>query len=532
MSKKNKALILGAGPAGLVTAWKLLEANWDVTIIEKNNISGGLCRSWKWNDFILDTGPHIFHTPEKLLKNFWKKNFGDLLIEGKFSCKNVKGKNFDQYYDYPLSNEALEKFDKNLKIKIKKELTKCNKKDERFRARNYKEYIDSFVGPTLRKMFFEKYPKKIWGVDTKNMTPDWAPNRIKFRNKILPFYHEQYAAVGKYGTGCIYDKIASIVKKKGGKFKFNETVKNFKFNDKKINEIITSKKKYKIKNNEIIISTLPISITSKFLGKKNNLKFRGICSVYLFYKKNEILPKNHHWLYFDSDRLLFNRITENKKLSKFVAPKNKSFLTAEITYSPGDKFSKMKPEIIMKKVKDQIGVTGIVDNKYLIGTSINYEPFVYPVQFADYKSEVARIKSYVESFDNLFSVGAGGEFNYADSQILFHKSFDLVNSLINRYNDLTYETKNINTVNLNSHLKIGNRLIGQGQKTFIVAEAGLNHNGSFEIAKKLIDNAKKINCDAIKFQSFLPNSRVSKFVKSEKYAEKIIGTQESISELF
>ena len=70
MNKKNKAIILGAGPAGLVTAWKLLEANWDVTIIEKNNISGGLCRSWKWNDFILDTGPHIFHTPEKLLKKF------------------------------------------------------------------------------------------------------------------------------------------------------------------------------------------------------------------------------------------------------------------------------------------------------------------------------------------------------------------------------------------------------------------------------------------------------------------------------
>ena len=39
------------------------------------------------------------------------------------------------------------------------------------------------------------------------MTPDWAPNRIKFRDKILPFYHEEYAAVGKYGTGCIYDEI-------------------------------------------------------------------------------------------------------------------------------------------------------------------------------------------------------------------------------------------------------------------------------------------------------------------------------------
>ena len=48
-------------------------------------------------------------------------------------------------------------------------------------------------------MFFEKYPEKIWGVETSKMTPDWAPNRIKFRDKILPFYHEEYAAVGKYG---------------------------------------------------------------------------------------------------------------------------------------------------------------------------------------------------------------------------------------------------------------------------------------------------------------------------------------------
>ena len=47
-----------------------------------------------------------------------------------------------------------------------------------------------------------------------------------------------------------------------------------------------------------------------------------------------------------------------------------------------------------------------------------------------------------------------------------------------------------------------------------------------------INSAKKIKCDAIKFQSFLPKSRVSKFIKSDKYVEKIIGTQESISEFF
>ena len=232
--EKKKIIILGSGPTGLITAWRLLERGFDVEIIEKNSNSGGFCRSWKYKDFIVDTGPHIFHTPDNELKKFWKENFKNLLIEGKFYGKNVKGKNFDEFYDYPFSRESLEKFEQNLKNKIKTELIKCKDLTKRFKAKNYKEYIDSFVGPTLRKMFFEKYPKKIWGLDTSKMTPDWAPNRIKFRDKILPFYHEEYAAVGKYGTGCIYDEIKKKIIKLGGKFRFNEKIIGLKHKDKKI----------------------------------------------------------------------------------------------------------------------------------------------------------------------------------------------------------------------------------------------------------------------------------------------------------
>ena len=58
-------------------------------------------------------------------------------------------------------------------------------------------------------------------------------------------------------------------------------------------------------------------MTSRFLGKNSDLKFRGICSVYLFYNQKFILPKKVHWLYFDSEQVIFNRVTENKKLSKF-----------------------------------------------------------------------------------------------------------------------------------------------------------------------------------------------------------------------
>ncbi len=49
-------------------------------------------------------------------------------------------------------------------------------------------------------------------------------------------------------------------------------------------------------------------------------------------------------------------------------------------------------------------------------------------------------------------------------------------------------------------VKIGNKLVGDDQPTFIVAEIGINHNGSLEIAKQLIDVAVKCGCDAVKFQ--------------------------------
>ena len=82
------------------------------------------------------------------------------------------------------------------------------------------------------------------------------------------------------------------------------------------------------------------------------------------------------------------------------------------------------------------------------------------------------------------------------------------------------------------NFKIGKKKVGEKNQVFIIAEAGLNHNGSINIAKKLIDNAVSIGCNAIKFQSFLPETRVSKKVKAEKYSEKVIGTQESIHEFF
>ena len=93
---KKKAYILGAGPIGLVCGWKLAESGYDVTLYERSRRVGGMCSSWQWKDFTLDVGPHIFHTPDKVLTEFWKREFGHLMQEGEFYCQNVQGESFDK----------------------------------------------------------------------------------------------------------------------------------------------------------------------------------------------------------------------------------------------------------------------------------------------------------------------------------------------------------------------------------------------------------------------------------------------------
>jgi len=53
-------------------------------------------------------------------------------------------------------------------------------------------------------------------------------------------------------------------------------------------------------------------------------------------------------------------------------------------------------------------------------------------------------------------------------------------------------------------VKIGNRLVGDGKPVFVIAEIGINHNGSVEITKKMIDAALFAGCDAVKFQKRTP----------------------------
>lgn len=67
--------------------------------------------------------------------------------------------------------------------------------------------------------------------------------------------------------------------------------------------------------------------------------------------------------------------------------------------------------------------------------------------------------------------------------------------------------------------------------TFIIAEAGVNHNGDIKLAKKLIDAAYAAGADAVKFQTFVPENVISIFAEKAPYQVEMTGAEESQLEM-
>jgi N-acetylneuraminate synthase len=75
------------------------------------------------------------------------------------------------------------------------------------------------------------------------------------------------------------------------------------------------------------------------------------------------------------------------------------------------------------------------------------------------------------------------------------------------------------------NISVDHKVIGEGSPVFIIAEAGCNHNGDLDLAKKLVDVAVEAGADAVKFQTFIADQLVTPYAAKADYQKKNTGNE-------
>jgi sialic acid synthase SpsE len=143
--------------------------------------------------------------------------------------------------------------------------------------------------------------------------------------------------------------------------------------------------------------------------------------------------------------------------------------------------------------------------------------------------EFNNVLSKIRNFDQINVIGTGGEYHYADLQILYVKGRDLAKRIISEYNSTnTFVSKKVVD---NKEIPIVPAKYFPA-KPFVIAEIGLNHGGNIEIAKKLLIEAKRVGVKFAKFQAYKTESRISAAYRANNYFEEVVGTEENLFQMF
>jgi len=183
--------IIGAGPAGLTAAYLLAKQGVRVAVLEADpEYVGGIARTAKYKGYHFDIGGHRFFSKAKEVEDFWSEILpNDMLVRPRSSRIFYNG----TFFTYPLKA-----FEALLKLGVL-ESTLCVLSYMRARAfprkneRSFEDWVTNQFGYRLFRIFFKTYTEKVWGMDCKEISADWAAQRIKglsltsaIKNALLP----------------------------------------------------------------------------------------------------------------------------------------------------------------------------------------------------------------------------------------------------------------------------------------------------------------------------------------------------------
>lgn len=267
-SKKERVLIIGAGPAGLTAGFEILKAapdRYEVIVLEESQAIGGISRTAVYNGNRMDIGGHRFFSKDQTVMRWWEERLpiqgapakDDLILgaEKTFAPGGPDPEKTDQtmlirtrvsriysfrkFFDYPISLKLQTFRNLGLIRTIEAGFSYLKTYLVKLPESSLENFYCNRFGRKLYSLFFETYTEKLWGRHPREISADWGAQRVKglsirkiladMFSKLLPAAWRRNAPVEtsliesfwypKLGPGQLWEKVADDIASMGGEIR-------------------------------------------------------------------------------------------------------------------------------------------------------------------------------------------------------------------------------------------------------------------------------------------------------------------------
>jgi protoporphyrinogen oxidase len=398
--------ILGAGIAGLSTAYFLRNTFEDIQIHEASEEVGGLARSFKWHGFDCDLAPHrLFTEDNELLKELLElvpmeqvRRQSRIFLQGKWIRDPVN------------AAEMVLKFFPFRSMHIVWTYLFHRKRPED----NFEALVLSKFGSGLNKMFFKPYSEKLFGIPANQISAAWGRRKLRVggikdmirRNSKLYFKYFYYPKQGGYGTFCerLHQDVRQFVHLKSRLI----GVTPFRDNTGYRCDFAQADGRVVHEDFDVLVSSLPVSFLAKLLGLDLSLRFRPARLTYFLLNKER--ATNNHWFYFADGDYLINRVAEFKNFANDGLPADKTVICCEVTQV--DKYSR-------DRLIAELEAAGVLKKEEVLDTKVIDIKHAYPIYDVDYENQMKKVADFFAGHPNIFQVGRHAQFAHKDVDEIF-----------------------------------------------------------------------------------------------------------------
>lgn len=432
---KKKVAIIGAGPAGLTAAYLLVKGGQEVVIFEKDpQYVGGISRTESYKGYHFDIGGHRFFSKSKEVEDFWTEILGDEMLERPRSSRIFYNK---QFFSYPLvAFEALNK----LGIIESGLCVLSYLKAKAFPIKNpanFEDWVTNQFGKRLFNIFFKTYTEKVWGIPCKEISADWAAQRIKGlslssaiwnavfkpsrkagdKDKVIKTLIDSFR-YPKQGPGMMWEVCAAKSQAMGATLKMNCGVKQIELRGNNWRVDTTDGNSFD--GFDYVLSSAPMrelvaSVSPAFpaaaADAAKSLGYRDFLTVVLICRDEDAFSDN--WIYIHDPSVKVGRIQNFKSWSPYMVP-DPSMACYGLEYFcfEGDGLWTSSNEELIELGKKEIEKIGLTKGSAVVDGYVVRQPKAYPVYDQDYKDHVDRIRQALDQYPGLYLVGRNGMHKY------------------------------------------------------------------------------------------------------------------------